>query len=102
MNRLSIFGVPHGLACAVFLPQYLKEAEKANPELYNELMSAMNIDFESLNILFSDFCSFDFNISDEQISSYVDRWATLKNFKNSPTDFNNEDAGKLVQNLFQK
>ncbi len=96
------FGVPHGLACAVFLPQYLKETEKANPELYNELMGAMNTDFELLNDLFSDFCSFGFNISDEQISSYVDRWATLKNFKNSPTDFNNEDAGKLVKNLFQK
>ena len=26
--------------------------------------------------------------------------ATLKNFKNSPTDFNNEDAGKLVKSLF--
>ena len=96
------FGVPHGLACAVFLPQYLKESEKADSELCNKLMSAMNTDFESLNSLFNDFCSFDFKVSDEQIASYVDRWATLKNFKNSPTDFNNEDAGKLVKNLFQK
>lgn len=96
------FNVPHGLACAVFLPQYLKEAEKANSVLYKELMDTMNTDFDALNTLFSDFCSFNFKVSDEQIASYVERWATLKNFKNSPTDFNNEDAGILVQKLFQK
>ena len=94
------FGVPHGLACAVFLPQYLKEAEKADPELCKELYTAMDTDFDSLNALFKDFCAFDFTISDKQIEGYVARWATLKNFKNSPTDFNNEDAGKLVKNLF--
>lgn len=96
------FGVPHGLACAVFLPQYLKEAEKANSVLYKELMDTMNTDFDTLNTLFNDFCAFDFAVSDEQIASYVERWSTLKNFKNSPTDFNNEDAGILVQKLFQK
>lgn len=96
------FGVPHGLACAVFLPQYLKEAEKANPMLYKDLMNVMNTNFESLNAMFCEFCSFDFKVSDEQIANYVERWATLKNFKNSPTDFNNEDAGKLVQKLFQE
>ncbi len=96
------FGVPHGLACAVFLPQYLKEAEKANSVLYKELMDAMNTDFDALNTLFSEFCSFDFHVSEEQIANYIERWATLKNFKNSPTDFNNKDAGNLVQKLFQK
>ena len=95
------FGVPHGLACAVFLPQYLKEAEKADSDLYNKLMNTINTDFESLNALFCDFCLFDFTVSDEQIANYVDRWATLKNFKNSPTNFNNKDAGKLVQYLFR-
>lgn len=96
------FGVPHGLACAVFLPQYLKEAEKTDSVLYKELFEAMGTDFNNVNSLFNDFCSFDFTISDEQIAGYVERWATLKNFKNSPTDFNNVDAGDLVKNLFQK
>ena len=96
------FGVPHGLACAVFLPQYLKEAEKTNPALYEELFKAMNTDFDSLNNLFEAFCDFDFTISDEQIEGYVKRWETLKNFKNSPSEFNNKDAGVLVKNLFQK
>ena len=94
------FNVPHGLACAVFLPAYLKEAEKADTELFNKLMAVMNTDLQSVENMFKQFCSFDFNIKDEQIAEYVSRWETLKNFKNSPTDFNHIDAGKLVKVLF--
>ena len=36
----------------------------------------------------------------KKIEGYVTRWETLKNFKNSPTDFNNQDAGELVSALF--
>lgn len=94
------FNVPHGLACAVFLPTYLKEAQKADPELFDKLMSAMNTDLDTLDNMFKDFCTFDFNISDEKIAIYISRWETLKNFKNSPTDFNHIDAGNLVKKLF--
>lgn len=94
------YGVPHGLACAVFLPQYIKEAQKANPELCNELFDAMGTDLNSLEKLFAEFCTFDFRIPEESIKEYEKRWETLKNFKNSPTDFNNIDAGKLVRKLF--
>lgn len=95
------FDVPHGFACAVFLPQYLKEAVKADSVLYNELFKVMETKFDELNSIFNEFCAFDFMVSNEQIADYVERWATLKNFKNSPTDFNNVDAGELVKNLFQ-
>ncbi len=94
------YGVPHGLACAVFLPQYIKEAQKADPELCNELFEAMGTEFNSLESLFSYFCTFDFKIFEENIKEYEKRWETLKNFKNSPTDFNNLDAGNLVRKLF--
>lgn len=96
------FGVPHGLACAVFLPAFIREAQKADPSLCSTLFSAMGTDFDSLVKLFNEFCKFDFTVTDEQIASYVNRWATLKNFKNSPTDFDNNDAGELLKMLFQK
>lgn len=95
------YGVPHGLACAVFLPQYIKEAQKADSELCNELFEAMKTDFESLEKLFAEFCTFDFKIPEENIKEYEKRWEALKNFKNSPTDFNHNDAGNLVRKLFQ-
>lgn len=95
------YGVPHGLACAVFLPQYIKEAQKADPELCDELFNAMGTDFNSLEKLFNKFCTFDFKIPEESIKEYEKRWENLKNFKNSPTDFNNYDAGNLVRKLFR-
>lgn len=95
------YGVPHGLACAVFLPQYIKEAQEADRELCNSLFEAMGTDFNSLENLFKNFCTFDFKISEERIKGYEKRWEALKNFKNSPTDFNNYDAGNLVRKLFK-
>ena len=95
------YNVPHGIACAVFLPQYLTEAQKANPTLFNEVLNAMNSDNASVKKLIEDLCDLQLSIPDDKINEYVSRWETLKNFKNSPTDFNNKDAGCLVRKLFQ-
>ena len=95
------FGVPHGIACAVFIPQYLNECEKANPTLFKQLLDAMNNDKESIEKLIFELCDLHISIPEERINEYVNRWETLKNFKNSPTDFNNKDAGNLVKKLFR-
>lgn len=94
------YGVPHGLACAVFLPQYIKEAMQADPRLCKLLFETMGTNLNSFEELFTYFCIFDFKISEESIKEYEKRWETLKNFKNSPTNFNHLDAGNLVRNLF--
>ncbi len=94
------YNIPHGIACAVFIPQYLDEAEKADPTLFNQVMNTMNSDKESVKTLISQLCDLQLSIPDEKIEGYVARWETLKNFKNSPTDFNNQDAGELVRALF--
>lgn len=96
------YNVPHGLACAVFLPAYLKEAEKANPQLHKQLFDAMNTNFELLNSVVKQFCKFDFTIPQEKIDEYETRWENLKNFKNSPTEFNNKNASHLMADLFLK
>lgn len=95
------YNVPHGIACAVFIPQYLTEAEKANPVLFSQVLDAMNCNMASAEKLIEDLCDLHLSIPDDKINEYVSRWETLKNFKNSPTDFNNEDAGRLVKRLFQ-
>ena len=95
------YNVPHGIACAVFLPQYLCECEKANPSLFHQVLATMSSNKESVNKLISDLCDLHLSIPDNRISEYVERWETLKNFKNSPTDFNNHDAGNLVKMLFR-
>ena len=95
------YNVPHGYACAVFLPAYLDEAEKANPQLHKKLFDAMNTTPDELESLFSEFCKFNFKIPEQTVFEYEKRWEFLKNFKNSPTDFNNNDAGNLVRKLFR-
>lgn len=94
------YNVPHGLACAVFLPAYLKEAENKNPDLYNELLKSMNTTSEKLEKMIQNFCDFDFTIPQDKINEYEIRWENLKNFKNSPTEFNNKDAARLMTDLF--
>ena len=96
------YNVPHGLACAVFIPAYLKEAEKSKTELHKAFFDAMGTTPENLENLVKQFCNFDFIISQEKINEYEVRWENLKNFKNSPTDFNNKDAARLMTNLFVK
>ena len=95
------YNVPHGIACAVFIPQYLTESEKANPVLFSQVLDAMNCHKASAEKLIEDLCDLHLSIPDDKINEYVSRWESLKNFKNSPTDFNNEDAGCLVKRLFQ-
>lgn len=95
------YNVPHGIACAVFIPQYLDEAEKADPVLFSQVMNATDSNKDSVKELISQLCDLQLSIPDEKIEAYVARWETLKNFKNSPTDFNNQDAGMLVKSLFQ-
>ncbi len=94
------YNVPHGLACAVFLPQYLKEAEKINPHLIEKLYNAMGTDFSQLNSLFEYFCRFDFKIPQEKIEEYEIRWQTLKNFKSTTMEFNHKNGAELVRKLF--
>ncbi len=95
------YNIPHGIACAIFLPQYLTEAEKANSALFNDVLSTINSDKESVSKLIFDLCNLSLRIPEKKIDEYVIRWETLKNFKNSPTDFNNRDAGELMKILFR-
>lgn len=96
------FNVSHGLACAVFIPAYLQEAKKSKPQLHKVFFDAMGTTPEKLEGIVKQFCDFDFTIPQEKIAEYEVRWENLKNFKNSPTAFNNKDAARLTANLFAK
>lgn len=94
------YGVPHGLACAVFIPAFLKEAKKGDSEGYAEIIKASGVSESELLKLLESLCKADITIPIEKIEEYRVRWATLKNFKNSPTDFGADDGASLVYNLF--
>ena len=62
----------------------------------------MNATSEKLEKMIQNFCDFDFTIPQDKINEYEIRWENLKNFKNSPTEFNNKDAARLMTDLFAK
>lgn len=94
------YAVPHGTACAVFLPAYMEEAEKADPKRCKEFFNACGTDKENFCTFIRNLSSLNIAIPKEKISEYESRWEALKNFKNSPTNFNNHDAAGLMRTLF--
>lgn len=94
------YSVPHGKACAVFLPAYMDEAQKAQPDLCNAYFDAMKTEKDEFEKIILSLCDLNFKIPREKISNYEKRWETLKNYKNSPTDFNNHNSAELVKRLF--
>lgn len=94
------YGVPHGMACAVFIPAFLKESKKGDSEGYAELIKSTGVSESELLKLLDTLCRADIAIPIEKIEEYRVRWATLKNFKNSPTDFGADDGASLTYNLF--
>mgnify|MGYP002621566190 CR=1 FL=1 len=92
--------IPHGLACAVFLPAFLEQARIGCPDIFDAYLKETNLSFEDLYSLLSSMAKVNIYISDEKIEEYRKRWDGLKNFKNSPTDFDHNDAAALVKSLF--
>lgn len=94
------YGVPHGMACAVFIPAFLREAKKGDSKGYMELIKSAGISENELLRLLESLCKADITIPIEKIEEYRVRWANLKNFKNSPTGFNADDGASLTYELF--
>lgn len=94
------YGVPHGMACAVFISAFLRESKKGDSKGYSKLIQSAGISENELLRLLESLCKADITIPIEKIEEYRVRWANLKNFKNSPTDFSADDGASLVYNLF--
>lgn len=96
------YALPHGIACAVFIPAFLNEAKKGDKDGYEKIVSACGISENELFKILNTLCHADITVPLEKIEEYRVRWSTLKNFKNSPTDFNADDGASLTYNLFGK
>ena len=92
------FNVPHGFACAAFLPDFIKRAEEFSPDRATEFYSLINNSFDDIkNVLLSLKSYEDIHFSEEQIRDYCGGWSGVKNFDNTPGGFTKEDAEKLLR-----
>ena len=95
------YSVPHGRACASFLPALVSRARISCEDKYNLYMGWMDTDFDGFYRIIS--CLADTNkihMTKEQINAYGGRWESLKNFANTPGGFSRELAVELLQKLF--
>lgn len=95
------YGLPHGMACAVFLPAFLRRAEEYSPERANrffELCGGCGKVYAMLKKL----VSYSISMTEEQANAYSKRWIGNKNFTRVPGGFTAEDAAAVYRELFVK
>ncbi|MBQ5994664.1 MAG: iron-containing alcohol dehydrogenase [Clostridia bacterium] len=95
------FSVPHGFACAAFLPAFLERAESFLPERACGFYNLTGETHESFTRLLSSLNRLEnVRFTEDVIDSYCEGWKNVKNFDNSPGGFNCAEAKALLSRLF--
>lgn len=97
------FHLPHGRACAAFMPSFVKRGMEFKNALAMDFFSLLGTnypEFEKTIYALTDISGI--SMTAEQIDTYCERWQNLKNFKNSPGGYDVTEAQKLMQALFLK
>lgn len=92
-------GVPHGKACAAFLPAFLERARRFAPDALTEALSIMGEDFDALLQTLRQLTNLPrFGFSREQAEAYAARWQDEPplNFKSSPGALTVAEAAGLL------
>ena len=99
------FGTPHGMACAAFLPAFLRRAEQYSPDRAARLFSCMGTDgatFDRVVTALTDVGGIAMTAGD--IKRYCARWdeSVPNNFKSTPGGYAKANAQALFEALFLK
>ncbi|MGN1442458.1 MAG: iron-containing alcohol dehydrogenase [Acutalibacteraceae bacterium] len=97
------YGVPHGMACAVFMPALIDRAEQFESEKLAKLLSLTGETKESFKTVVSSLVAVgNIQMTESEIEKHCARWQDTvpKNFIFSPGGFTREEAAKLFEALF--
>ncbi len=95
------YHIPHGRACASFLPALVSRAALYCEDKYRTYFNWLDTDFEEFQRIISKLSDTDhIHMTQEQVDIYGGRWDNLKNFANTPGGFSKELAAELLQKLF--
>ena len=94
------YGLPHGAACAVFLPAFLRRAEEYAPARARQLYRLCGGRERVFALLEALTPRPDAAMTAEQVGGYRARWQGLKNFDRTPGGFTPGDAAALYTALF--
>lgn len=94
-------GIPHGQACAVFLPALL-ECAKQHTSARAASLFALCGGEDRLQTVLSSLTAVDVTMTDEQLTRYAERFAALPHYARVPGGFDGEQAITLCRKLFEK
>ena len=95
------FGIPHGIASAVFLPDFLQYNQQLDPVLMNRFCTGCGWELEALLTLIQAVtpdCTL--TMSPAQIQALAPRWKNNKSLLNSPGTIRPDDIAALYTKLF--
>lgn len=96
-------GIPHGYACAAFLPELIQYSVPLAPEKSRRLFATLGIYAAELCDTITMLNNSEFEpISDKKLEELLLRWNGLKNMKRTPGDFNTERQREVARRVLQK
>lgn len=94
------YNVPHGVACAVFMPYLFKRAKKYCPEKLGTILNLFNCSFEELITVIKNQTKITLKLKSEELESICQRWnCSIKNFDRTPGGFSYIDAMDALKEL---
>ena len=94
------YGVPHGRACAAFLPALLERAEKYTPERAQAYLDAAGLSREEWMSMLSVLNRPLPKIPAERIDALLPRFENLKHYRNVPGGCSAQEGVRLFRALF--
>lgn len=98
------YNVPHGEACAVFLPQFIELAVREEAQLSSRLLARLGLRKQEL-------CSFIAGFTaglelprftESQLEALLPRWEKAPNIARTPGEFNREKQLAVLRKIFQE
>lgn len=92
------FDVPHGRACAAFLPEFIEISSSVLPEKAEKMCRLCGFEKRELCAVLTELADVNVKISDEQLAACRIRWSSpVKNFSRTPGEFTGDTAVEILK-----
>lgn len=95
------FAIPHGKACAAFIPEFIRISAEHKSEKAQKLFDIMGMTKDDLCYMVETLADINIKITPEQMEKCSHRWSDpVKNFSRTPGNFTSDTAVDLLKKLY--